>query len=500
MQIALRPYATAGVTLVAAGAIAMSPVLPVTKIEVAAQHASSAAVALAASPFDLYGQVLQDTIANLRSVGQTAFANGPFPLLQKILENQAANLGALGSALGASGGALLKSVVTDVPNLLRQSLTELGQGNVEASLNSLINVVLTPLLAGLNPLTGTLLPALQHVIADPLQNLANVANQLPNIGLALGLAVLGPTLGGIGAVGAAVQGVVDAVRTGNLGKVLTAVVQAPAIMVNGLLNGGYGPNVGALIGLEGVNVVAGGLFNPGGFAGDTLTLPGLVASLVNVRDIIVNALTASAKPTSTTAAVSSTALPTASSTVTLDVKAPTATETATETATKTETKTAAAAPAAAADAPSTTSGTETATQPKADAPAETTDAPVKDTTTPGKETTGTDSATGTKAGPDTDSTTGAKTETGTGTGTGSSATKDTDSSATGSASGSSKGSTTGATSGATAGSATTSAATSTSGSPSASAGSTSGSSKASGGTDKDGARTTKKEAKHSKAA
>ncbi|MEN4475265.1 hypothetical protein [Mycolicibacterium cosmeticum] len=347
MQIALRPYATAGVTLVAAGAIAMSPVLPVTKIEVAVHQASSAAVALAASPFDLYGQVVQDTIANLRSVGQTAFANGPFPLLQKILENQAANLGALGSAVGASGGALLKSVMTDVPTLLRQSLTELGQGNVEASLNSLINVVLTPLLAGVNPLTGTLLPALQHVIADPLQNLANVANQLPNIGLELGLAVLGPTLGGLGAVGAAVQGVVDAVRTGNLGKVLTAVVQAPAVMVNGLLNGGYGPNVGGLIGLQGINVVAGGLFNPGGFADNTLTLPGLVASLVNVRDTIVNALTASAKTPTTapTTAVSSTALPTAASTVTLRVKAPTA-ESATAPAPATAPKTDAGNPTA----------------------------------------------------------------------------------------------------------------------------------------------------------
>lgn len=349
MQIALRPYATAGVTLVAAGAIAMSPVLPVTKIEVAVHQASSAAVALAASPFDVYGQVLQDTIANVRSVGQTAFANGPFPLLQKILENQAANLGALGSAVGASGGALLKSVMTDVPTLLRQSLTELGQGNVEASLNSLINVVLTPLLAGVNPLTGALLPALQHAIADPLQNLANVANQLPNIGLELGLAVLGPTLGGLGAVGAAVQGVVDAVRTGNLGKVLTAVVQAPAVMVNGLLNGGYGPNVGGLIGLEGINVVAGGLFNPGGFADNTLTLPGLVASLVNVRNTIVNALTASAKTPTTapTTAVSSTALPTAASTVTLSVKAPAAkSATTTAAAPATPTKTAVGTPTA----------------------------------------------------------------------------------------------------------------------------------------------------------
>lgn len=388
MQIALRPYATAGVTLVAASAIAMSPVLPVTKIEVAVHQASSAAVALAASPFDLYGQVLQDTIANLRSVGQTAFANGPFPLLQKILENQAANLGALGSAVGASGGALLKSVMTDVPTLLRQSLTELGQGNVEASLNSLINVVLTPLLAGVNPLTGTLLPALQHVIADPLQNLANVANQLPNIGLELGLAVLGPTLGGLGAVGAAVQGVVDAVRTGNLGKVLTAVVQAPAVMVNGLLNGGYGPNVGGLIGLEGINVVAGGLFNPGGFADNTLTLPGLVASLVNVRDTIVNALTASAKTPTTapTTAVSSTALPTAASTVTLRVKAPTA-----ESAT---------APAP-ATAPKTDAGNPTApTAPSKETTKDTDSSSTKDTGTKGATDTGTKTGrTGSAAAP-----------------------------------------------------------------------------------------------------
>ncbi|CDO09314.1 hypothetical protein C1S82_10425 [Mycolicibacterium cosmeticum] len=450
MQIALRPYATAGVTLVAAGAIAMSPVLPVTKIEVAVHQASSAAVALAASPFDVYGQVLQDTIANVRSVGQTAFANGPFPLLQKILENQAANLGALGSAVGASGGALLKSVMTDVPTLLRQSLTELGQGNVEASLNSLINVVLTPLLAGVNPLTGALLPALQHAIADPLQNLANVANQLPNIGLELGLAVLGPTLGGLGAVGAAVQGVVDAVRTGNLGKVLTAVVQAPAVMVNGLLNGGYGPNVGGLIGLEGINVVAGGLFNPGGFADNTLTLPGLVASLVNVRDTIVNALTASAKTPTTapTTAVSSTALPTAASTVTLRVKAPTA-----ESAT---------APAP-ATAPKTDAGNPTAPT-----------AP----TAPSKQTTKDTDSSSTK-----DTGTKGATDTGTKTGRTGSATKDTGSAT----------KDTGATS--TSGG-TGSAAASGSSGPAESTKSTA----SSGTAHNDGAGTAKKEAKHAKAA
>ncbi|MFV8170263.1 hypothetical protein [Mycolicibacterium peregrinum] len=92
MQLALRPFTTAGVALVA-GVIAVSPLAPppVTATTVS-NGISSAAVALTATssfvdPVTYWGDVLELAGTNLSTHLDRAIAD-PFPVLSQIAENQ----------------------------------------------------------------------------------------------------------------------------------------------------------------------------------------------------------------------------------------------------------------------------------------------------------------------------------------------------------------------------------------------------------------------------
>ncbi|NED64547.1 hypothetical protein G3I15_26850, partial [Streptomyces sp. SID10244] len=69
--------------------------------------------------------------------------------------------------------------------------------------------------SAINPVSGDLIPAIQQALAAPVENLARVINeQVPNIALNAGLALIGPIYGGVGGLGAAIQGVIDAAQGG----------------------------------------------------------------------------------------------------------------------------------------------------------------------------------------------------------------------------------------------------------------------------------------------
>jgi hypothetical protein len=102
--------------------------------------------------------------------------------------------------------------------------------------------------------------------------------QLLLAGSALGLS--GPLIGGLGAGGAAIQDVVDQLGSGDIAALINALIGAPATLIDGVVNGGFGPNVGPLLGLPAIlPVLVGGLINPGGLGLDGLTLPGAIPTL-----------------------------------------------------------------------------------------------------------------------------------------------------------------------------------------------------------------------------
>jgi hypothetical protein len=186
MQAALRPYATAGVALVGASVIAVSPVIATpTSVE----GARDAAVHLSAlvNPIGAFEPVLQKALADVQALGQSLAAD-PAPILEQIIRNQATNIANLPAGIQAQIAA-----VPHLPELLAQAIQhqvggvqslgnvseaflqtfiglftggalqqqfgdiaqELGDGNFGAGFNTLL--VLTPLLL---------------VAGDGLQNLA----------------------------------------------------------------------------------------------------------------------------------------------------------------------------------------------------------------------------------------------------------------------------------------------------------------------------------------
>lgn len=292
-----------------AGAIAVTPIqqLPHIQVQAISHSVSTAAVNLTGNAFDLYGEVLKTSVTNLQSDVKSYLDMGVFPVLRQILTNQVGTMTGLIDALGDSGRAVVTALTQQAPSYIGAALGDLGKANIEGALNNLQLAIVLPIMAAINPL-GTLPTALGNLVSQPLQSIINIAKDLPNILLNVGLGVIGPVAGGLGAVGAAVQHVINAVKAGNLGKLATAVIQAPATIVDGILNGGYGPNLGALLGINipGFNIYGGGLFGGGASLPTGGTISGTLQSLVAIVKSILNDITptkaaAAAKAAATTA-------------------------------------------------------------------------------------------------------------------------------------------------------------------------------------------------------
>ncbi|MCV7018792.1 hypothetical protein [Mycolicibacterium aichiense] len=310
MQRAVRSSVTAGVALLGAGVIAASPIAPpVPALHLPALH-FDASLAAAVSPIDSYREVFEAARTNLQALVDAA---DPGEVLKQIVANQTASLSALGTALGDAGNGLFTALTKTSPDLVKTVLTSLAAGNVEAATNALLTV---PVAVGL-PLIN-LLPAVEQFVTQPVQNLINVAGVFRDP-LQDGLYVvglLGPVISGLGAAGAATQNVIDAVRTGDPRQVVNAILTGPATILDGVLNGGFGPDLGPLVS-PGLSVLAGGLFSASGISigpdgGIILNAAGPISTLQTLAHQIAAALKPAA--ITTAAAVKTKELPAASAT------------------------------------------------------------------------------------------------------------------------------------------------------------------------------------------
>ena len=258
MQRAVRSSVTAGVAFLGVGVIAASPIAPpMPDLHLPAIRVDATTLAAAVSPIDTYRQVFQTAVANATALVDAA---DPGVILKQIVANQVAGFTALGTALGTSGGELFTALTKTTPELARTVLTSLASGDVEAATNALL---LAPLVVA-QPLIN-LLPAVETFISQPIQNLVNGGKVFadPVFDSLVAVGLLGPVISGLGATGTAVQNVIDAVGAGDPQQVVNAILTAPATVIDGVLNGGYGPDLGPLVG-GGLKVLAGGLFTKSG--------------------------------------------------------------------------------------------------------------------------------------------------------------------------------------------------------------------------------------------
>ncbi|BBY18142.1 hypothetical protein [Mycolicibacterium litorale] len=268
MHVAVRPplAATAliGVGLLAAPAVAP---MPAVQLPAVARTAQTAAVDLLASSsvFALYEQVFTAAVANAEKLGEDSALED---FVRQFVTNQVSTLTTLAEGLGATGGSIADALTTQVPTLAAAAVEHLAAGQVSDAVNSLLQI---PLVVAL-PATD-LLPALQTVLTRPLQSLVNVVNAFTADPLGAQLLLSGfiaPLISTPAAAAVAFQNVLDAAATLDPVAVATALGAAPAVIADGFLNGGYGPDLGALVS-PGLTVKAGGLlstsdlvFNPDG--------------------------------------------------------------------------------------------------------------------------------------------------------------------------------------------------------------------------------------------
>lgn len=319
-----------------------------------------------ADPTQIYADAIERALANIK----TLQANSPdkaLPILSQVLENQLnlvkgvadgavhgewragasrdfaalwkqASEAAAGVGPGLSGAVndVADALRNDVPQLLAAVTAALKAGDIESAMNNILLVAVAPIYAAINPSTGSVMPALMKILDVPLDAGLALAGAIPNdrisaalsepfaagkrlvyqvpeVVLFAGIGIISPLAGGLGAVGHAVQSVVDGAEAGDIGQVATALMQAPGVMLDGLLNGGYGPSVGNIIGLGDFPVINGGLLHPAldsSFDEDgqlNILLPGTLGALQHIVTSIATALAPLPPKTSYTVDASSVA-------------------------------------------------------------------------------------------------------------------------------------------------------------------------------------------------
>lgn len=206
MRAGLRPYVTAGVALVGAGAIAVTPVAPLPADVPTAQ----AAVQLTAvpSPLQLYPQVVLESIANAGALLQQYFAD-PFPIISATLENQAA--------------------------AFADAITALQLGQVDEFFAAASDIVLQPAKSA-----GAALIHLGALLSQPFA----VEGFF--------ITAISPVLSGLVATGQAIAEVFDAITSLDLVGAVNAVINIPARIIDGVLNGVPGASFGIFSDLPGL--------------------------------------------------------------------------------------------------------------------------------------------------------------------------------------------------------------------------------------------------------
>lgn len=251
MQVAAHPYLAAGVALIGASAIAISPVAPpMPDITVPAVSTAEVSLSAATDPIQAYVQLVTNTFTNVSTLIGQELAD-PAPILRQVIDNQIATAVSLGSALQDSavalGNALDPSNPYSIPSLLQLAVSNLLSGDINGAVANAWSAFLTPVV-------GVGLPLLEPITAairQPIQNVLNVVDTQ--------LAVVMPLLGALNVAyrtitvaGNVGQEILDSATAGDALAVVSTMLSSPAVIADAFLNGDelgggvFGPSLGLL--------------------------------------------------------------------------------------------------------------------------------------------------------------------------------------------------------------------------------------------------------------
>lgn len=314
MHTAIRSYATAGVAMLGAGAIAITPVSPVPDpIHFPAQRISNEDVGLVAlvDPITAYTNLVTHTVASLTGLANEIAAD-PLPILRAMLANGVGNAQLLATALNQAG-AQLSDQLKGLPAALQTTATQLRNGQVSDAIVGLFGTGVGLLLGPALPLIGGVLPIIQNMVA----NYNDVVQNALSIALAsVALTPLYPINATVSAFAALAQNVVDSVSSRDFTSVVEDFISAPAVLTDAFLNGFPGgptgfvdPAGGLLSGaavgfgtvenfLQAAKAIAAQLTRPGLPASFHLALPHLVpkasAATVTLAPVVTKGVAAPA--------------------------------------------------------------------------------------------------------------------------------------------------------------------------------------------------------------
>ncbi|WP_395307870.1 hypothetical protein V4U86_21085 [Mycobacterium sp. AMU20-3851] len=277
MHVSARSYLTAGVAFVGAGAIALTPIQPITPglQQVAAPAPvviSSTEVELAAlvNPIVLWAEALGNTAGNVGSLATTVFQD-PAPILEAFIRNQIAAGSTLVDVLVPVARDLITGL-TKVPQATIAAVRTILSGQIFQGVGELALVPLSPIIGAMFPLLlGGGLDKITAILQNPFENISRVIGKIvsPMTLVQVGLPLLTDLMAPILQIGATAQAIFDGLKTRNLEAVINAIISFPSDMFNTILNGSSNPMIGN-----------GGLLGPNGL------LAGLLGLRKGIADVI----------------------------------------------------------------------------------------------------------------------------------------------------------------------------------------------------------------------
>ena len=251
MQIAVRTTYTAGVALIGAGVIAVSPIAPpVADIHLPAVRASAVQLAAMsqANPITQWGQIIAEALQNTKVLATGVLAD-PAPVLGQVIKNEIASAVTFGGALKDFVTAAIGEL-GNTPQYLRDAFGQLAAGQITQGLQTLLQAAISPIIVPV--LTTNFLFDVQSVFRKPVQNMLNVIDTAINSPsgtgwvLAAGFPLISVMSDMVTATGDSLQKVLDSAKAGNLGAVLGAILAIPGTITGAFLNGYNGSGAGIL--------------------------------------------------------------------------------------------------------------------------------------------------------------------------------------------------------------------------------------------------------------
>ncbi|OBK09682.1 hypothetical protein A5637_29005 [Mycolicibacterium fortuitum] len=253
---------TAGVAIVGAGIIAATP------ITAAAPEIQNRAVTLSAAvqtldlpspadaspfvaapaessfvdPIARWAEVFELTSTNLTKLFQNALAD-PAPVLRQIIANQTGYAELVGESLSTTVQNLINAATIYIPEYLEEARLKFEAGDIMGVGNVMSRATLT--------IASTLFPML-NLLSIPDQMVGNLSSVLEEltfksfidvgllgqVGMGFVTVVQGYVQFGAARIG---QDLYDAVKTGDMVKLVSTIINAPADTVSSILNGSYVP-------------------------------------------------------------------------------------------------------------------------------------------------------------------------------------------------------------------------------------------------------------------